>query len=168
MADSEVDEEPGRGPGMRGFESLRSPQGRAVHWRDKRQVKPRLRLWEFESLPARSYPRGAADTWGCWGAEGDPGWRDKADHRSDGSRLAVAGMMTAPAMRCAAARVSLVEIAVSAAVSGSRLMPSPGGRGRSAFLDTARSYSGRCRSTARPRHLKKVGDRPVERARAIR
>jgi hypothetical protein len=27
VADSEVDEEPGRGPGVRGFESLRSPKG---------------------------------------------------------------------------------------------------------------------------------------------
>lgn len=57
VTDSEVNEEPGRDPGLRGCESLRSPQGRAVHWRDKRPVKPWLRLWEFESLPAHSrYP----------------------------------------------------------------------------------------------------------------
>jgi hypothetical protein len=36
------------------------PKGRAVHWRDKRPVKARLRLWEFESLPAH----GQRASWG--------------------------------------------------------------------------------------------------------
>src|SRR6185437_16295648 len=62
VTDSEVNEEPGRDPGLRGCESLRSPQGRAVHWRDKRPVKPWLRLWEFESLPAHSCPHSAVES----------------------------------------------------------------------------------------------------------
>ena len=43
---------------------------------------------------------------------------DPASHRGRDSRLATTGMMIAPAIRCAAARVSLVEIGVSAAVTG--------------------------------------------------
>jgi hypothetical protein len=46
--------------------------GRAVHWRDKRPVKARLRPWEFESLPAHSYPRGAADSAPVSGIGGRP------------------------------------------------------------------------------------------------
>src|SRR5260370_20051031 len=46
------------------------------------------------------------------------GWMNHATHRSRDSRLATTGMMIAPAIRCPAARVSLVEIAVSAAVIG--------------------------------------------------
>jgi hypothetical protein len=43
---------------------------------------------------------------------------NRAACRGRDRRLATTGMMTAPAIRCAAARVSLVEIAVSAAVAG--------------------------------------------------
>ena len=46
------------------------------------------------------------------------GRMNQAAHRGPDSRLATTGMMIAPAIRCAAARVSLVEIAVSAAVAG--------------------------------------------------
>ena len=46
------------------------------------------------------------------------GWMNRAAYRGRDSRLATTGMMIAPAIRCAAARVSLVETGVSAAVSG--------------------------------------------------